>query len=410
MKNRSTILLLRCLLFALICLQLYVIFGFSAEDAQKSTESSERVTEGIAKVIIDDYEKLPEEEQKAAVQRIDPPVRKIAHAAEFGILGGLFFLFFLTFRRLPLWLSSVLALLSAALAGFFDEFHQTFIPGRSGQSRDVLIDTSGALLAILVLLLIVLLFQNDKKKIALTKKALRAPVAAKIAIVADLHGAPAKPILALLKESSPDLILIPGDLADKENLEDENDPAFAFLKEASAIAPTYYSLGNHEIGCYRKGFRKNHTPIPLSEKIKENLAKTGAYVLDDRFYLDQGIAICGLSSDGGKKEPLAKEALLDRFSKAPGYRILLCHHPEKAALLLPNYPEIHLVLSGHAHGGQWRFFGRGIYSPDQGLFPRYTSGFYCNDRLFVSRGLGDHTIIPRLFNRRELVILELKPE
>ncbi|MBQ7172984.1 MAG: VanZ family protein [Clostridia bacterium] len=409
MKNRGSIILLRCLLFALICLQLYMIFGFSKEDAQKSTESSERVTEEIAKIVIEDYEKLPVEEQKAAVKRIDPPVRKIAHATEFGILGGLALLFFLTFRRLPLWLSPILATLSAALAGAFDELHQTFVPGRSGEVRDVLIDTSGALLVILVVFLIFLLIRAQQKKIVLTKKVLPAPISAKIAILADLHGEYPKEIEAILQEEKPDLILLPGDLTDRENLESESDPAFAFLQNLSTLAPTYYSLGNHEVGCYRKGFCKNRTPIPLAEKAKENLAKAGIFLLDDRFFVEKGISICGLSSNGGKGIP-QKQDLLHRFSAAPGFKILLCHHPEQFAPLVRSYPEIDLTIAGHAHGGQWRIFGHGIYAPDQGLFPSYTSGFYFDNRLLVSRGLGDHTIIPRFFNRRELVILELTSE
>ena len=407
MKKRTSLILLRCFLLLLICLQLFFIFGFSAEDAQKSDETSQQVTEKIAKVVVDDFEKLPEEEQKEVIQRIDPPVRKIAHFTEFGVLGGLFFLLFLTFP-MPMWLSCLFSTLSAALFGALDEWHQTFVPGRSGQIRDTLIDASGALLVSSVLFLLAFLLKTNRKKIKVAAYSLRAPLNAKIAVVADLHGESGDPVLAILQKEAPNLILVPGDLADMEDLENETSPAFAFLKEAASLAPTFYSLGNHEVDCHRKGLHKNRTPIPLSETARNNLAKTGAILLENSFVYQNGIALCGLTSNGGGSDKAPwTESLAKRFSTMPGYKILLCHHPEQFDAFIAPYPAVNLTISGHAHGGQWRFFGQGIYSPDQGLFPRYTSGFYHGGRLLISRGLGDSTALPRIFNPRELVILNL---
>ena len=68
---------------------------------------------------------------------------------------------------------------------------------------------------------------------------------------------------------------------------------------------------------------------------------------------------------------------------------------------------IDLTLSGHAHGGQWRFFGRGVFSPGQGLFPKYTSGMYDGGRFIVGRGLGNPIIIPRIFNSPEVLVIRL---
>ena len=63
-----------------------------------------------------------------------------------------------------------------------------------------------------------------------------------------------------------------------------------------------------------------------------------------------------------------------------------------------------LVLCGHAHGGQWRIFGRGVYAPDQPLFPKYTSGVLEN-RCVISRGIGNHTHSPRIFNAPEVLMI-----
>ena len=81
------------------------------------------------------------------------------------------------------------------------------------------------------------------------------------------------------------------------------------------------------------------------------------------------------------------------------YIILLSHHPEYFQRLPKG---IHLVLSGHAHGGQWRLFGRGLYAPNQGWLPRYTKGIY-EKRMIVSAGLTNTAHVPRLFNPTEVI-------
>ena len=75
--------------------------------------------------------------------------------------------------------------------------------------------------------------------------------------------------------------------------------------------------------------------------------------------------------------------------------------------------DFDLVLSGHAHGGQWRIPGilNGLYVPNQGLFPKYAGGRYDYEggTMIVSRGLArESTPIPRIFNRPEVVIVDVK--
>ena len=97
---------------------------------------------------------------------------------------------------------------------------------------------------------------------------------------------------------------------------------------------------------------------------------------------------------------------LDEFFAYDGVKILICHHPEYYAKYLRDR-DVDLVLSGHAHGGQWRLFGLGLYAPDQGLFPKYTSGVH-EDTLVISRGTANTGgIIPRLFNPREVVCIRI---
>ena len=235
---------------------------------------------------------------------------------------------------------------------------------------------------------------------------LSAPI--RIALAADLHDNPYEPVVARIYREKPDLILIPGDLTDDNSIRKGAVSALSFLRECAAIAPTFYSPGNHEIRCYHGGNPFRHpTPIPIPESYRRAVKKTGAVLLDNDFITTgDGLTLFGLSSGICKKENLPDLKTLERFGSIGGdIRILLSHHPE---YYMPYIQPLgmDLVVCGHAHGGHWRFFGRGVYAPGQGLFPRYTAGVV-DGTCVISRGLGDHTSIPRLFNETELVIIEL---
>ncbi len=71
---------------------------------------------------------------------------------------------------------------------------------------------------------------------------------------------------------------------------------------------------------------------------------------------------------------------------------------------------IDLVLSGHAHGGQFRLpLIGGLAAPNQGLFPKYDAGLYVEDytNMIVSRGIGNSIVPFRFHNRPEVVLIEL---
>ena len=115
--------------------------------------------------------------------------------------------------------------------------------------------------------------------------------------------------------------------------------------------------------------------------------------------------------------PASVESINEQLSKVnelsqnDNYTILLSHRPELFELYTTY--NFDLVLSGHAHGGQWRIPGilNGVYAPNQGLFPEYAGGEYQDNgtTMVVSRGLArETTLAPRIFNRPELVIIDLK--
>ena len=240
------------------------------------------------------------------------------------------------------------------------------------------------------------------------------PVSFKACIVADLHDASYKAVLPILKAERPDLILIPGDLT--ETLAEGTDPAsrpgLSLLHECAAISPTFYAFGNHEIGgCHgniRKA-KKSKTPLnfALTPTWREIIASTGATLIHERHRSWNGLTIGALGSGLLNPDWIPDLSMLDSFVAASGYKLLLCHHPEYFDRYLRPYP-IDLTVSGHAHGGQWRLFGRGVYAPDQGLFPRYTGGLH-EGRLVISRGASNTVpLVPRLFNPREVVTVEVR--
>ncbi|GFI41691.1 VanZ family protein [Thomasclavelia cocleata] len=84
-------------------------------------------------------------------------IRKIAHMSEYAIL--LLFIYYGLYKTITYKYQLLISLLITFIYACSDEFHQLFIPGRSGQFIDILIDTSGAL----IMLLIIYLWQKRKK-------------------------------------------------------------------------------------------------------------------------------------------------------------------------------------------------------------------------------------------------------
>ena len=352
----------------------------------------------------DPMDKLTEE-QVELVHKMHTPIRKLAHMAEFGSLAALSFLFLLTWAGKVLWryaASLGFTLIYAAT----DELHQLFLDGRGARLSDVLIDFIGAFIACTLLLIVVIIIRRHKRLITThyDLSVLPNDKHLTIGLVADLHTCPHEKLVERLRTESPDIILLAGDIMEAGELDNESSSGYAFLRDCAAIAPTYYSLGNHEmIGSSRKNTPKTLENI---EQIRAHVAKTGVTLLHNESVLWNDIRICGLTSGLSSKENLPDKEVIARFASAEEFRILLCHHPEYyEPYIRPT--NIDLTVCGHAHGGQWRFFGRGLYAPGQGFFPKYTRGVV-DGRCVISRGAGDHTRIPRIANPRELVIIRFK--
>ena len=231
----------------------------------------------------------------------------------------------------------------------------------------------------------------------------------KIIQISDFHNTTLKKLssdlLKEIKEQEPNIIVITGDLIDSRKT--DVNIAIKFLKEIKDVAPIYYVTGNHEsrLSEYKKLKEEmNNLGINVLEnqaiEIQKNDALLNLIGVDDPSFTNE-IGV----EDG---EILRTEISSLNYNKDI-YTILLSHRPE----LFDTYvsENINLIFSGHAHGGQIRIpFVGGIVAPNQGVFPKYTSGKYeeNNTTMIVSRGIGNSIIPFRINNRPELIVVELR--
>ncbi len=238
----------------------------------------------------------------------------------------------------------------------------------------------------------------------------------KFALISDLHSranTDISVIVELIRKQCPDIILAAGDIFERldGSLPKSKEAGFELLKICSDIAPTFYSFGNHENGGTRSWDRSKWKKIKSLPKSYDEgeLAKIracGVTLLDDAYVLFDGIAFGGLSSGLINEGRMPDISWLDAFCNESAPKVLLCHHPEYYKKYLVD-KNIDLIASGHAHGGQWRIFGRGVFAPGQGIFPRYTSGVH-HGKFVISKGLKPSGKIPRIFNPPEVVFINIK--
>lgn len=140
---------LKPLSFLPALIMMYVIYSFSAQDAEASGNLSMDFSYKMIEIGNDVFEKgLDEQEIEHYAFKIEHPVRKIAHMTEYFVLALTVSLPFYVYglRGFPLMLSAGLVCVAFA-AG--DEYHQSFVFGRGPSVSDVGIDSVGVFLGIL---------------------------------------------------------------------------------------------------------------------------------------------------------------------------------------------------------------------------------------------------------------------
>ncbi len=222
-----------------------------------------------------------------------------------------------------------------------------------------------------------------------------------LAVCPDFHNGDVQALCHAVQGA--DAILIAGDLVDRHARRNNGyDNAVRFLQAALKIAPTFYSLGNHE------------QKFPLLAEYWLHVEASEVTVLDDAFVHFGGIVLGGLSSvraEASARDLPAllaeKQPFLQEMADQEGFKLLMCHHPEYYAMGVQDR-GIDLTVAGHAHGGQVRIGRQGLYAPGQGILPRLTSGFYDRQRLLVSRGVTNATWAPRIHCGCQVIMLHLE--
>lgn len=144
----------RKIIFGIIMvLWMTIIFIFSSRTGVESTEDSYDIGLTVGKLVVPAFENLTVDEQMQFAEKVDYPVRKTAHAAEYAVLGVLAAGTFYDVRRKK-WLRFAVPWVIGTAYAASDEIHQLFVPGRSGQFTDVLLDSAGVLAGVVISLVI----------------------------------------------------------------------------------------------------------------------------------------------------------------------------------------------------------------------------------------------------------------
>ena len=207
----------------------------------------------------------------------------------------------------------------------------------------------------------------------------------RLLVVSDLHDGPYADILPLLH--GVDALLVPGDVVNRYR--QRYSHGLAFLRDAAALKPTFFAMGNHEVRL------RQFAPF------LEAAQGTGAQVLFNRYARFGELTVGGWYSPQEHGHP----DMLPAMQAEPGIKILMCHKPEEYMRHLRG-AQVDLALAGHAHGGQIRIGGQGLYAPGQGIFPRYTYGVW-GGRLIISSGATNAVPVPRWGNPCEVLRIDL---
>lgn len=297
----------------------------------------------------------------------------------------------------------------------------------------IIIEAMIVLIAVCLICYLAVHFENKKFRTTTyqyyTDK-LTAPV--RLCVLSDLHnycyGAENDKLMAAIKECRPDYVISAGDMIEGGRFVKGTGSTVEFLAKLCERFSFVYGCGNHE---WKLMMNKAHYP-KLSQEFEEGLEEARAYLkkhapekvssiepLNNRCCeLGSNIKVYGLNLEYDYfKKVILNKTSAEHISELVGrpdsdkLNILIGHNPDQ----FDAYADwgADLVLSGHIHGGMiatpWH---RGLISPRFIPFPKYDWGEYKKGKttMLLSRGMGNHTIHIRIFNRAELMVVDILPK
>lgn len=261
----------------------------------------------------------------------------------------------------------------------------------------------------------------------------------RIVQLSDLHNAQFGKDNAKLIEKmallSPDMIVITGDIVDSDH--SDISRTVQLVEELCKLSPVYYVTGNHEYWLTEENRQlllqgiENAGAVVLDNEAVEITASNDAIAAGEeitasdvaigaREKVGSSFILIGLDDEHLRNHTLAdivddvRDSEFDAGNETANdvskqkLTILLAHEPQN----LDKYAAcgVDVVLTGHAHGGQFRIpYVGGLIAPDQGLFPEYTEGEHkeADTTMYINRGLGNSVIPVRFLNDPEIVYVDL---
>ncbi len=266
-------------------------------------------------------------------------------------------------------------------------------------------------LSILILLVIFIIGAISGSRVVATNYEIHTGMDDEMRIVqiSDYHSndsaKDSQKIINRTEQANPDLIILSGDILESEDM----TSTVEFVKSLTEIAQVIYSRGNHD------------NQYETYDKFTWYISNLGVIVLDNDNYEYGDYNIIGfedideayLGYNQGFQDDycLNVKQSVQEYREVNKYNILIGHRPN----FLECYSEISadLVLSGHAHGGQWQipFTDIGLIAPDDGFLSNNVHGLkeYGETKQIISAGTSNpyRPIIPRLFNPKEVVVVDL---
>ena len=252
----------------------------------------------------------------------------------------------------------------------------------------------------------------------------------RIVLISDLHrkkfDETNQTLVNLAASREPDIICVDGDMLEKDHTAGEDEQLRYLLERLNAIAPVYFSAGNHDYTAYCVCAEKTESEYAGMRGRSDTLdllESTGAVFLESA-YAD--VEINGERVRIGGFYPFAfrsaydtdeswekRRAFLEDYCDTDRFKLMLSHRPDTFIYEDAGSAwEIDLVLSGHTHNGVVALpFGLGALWTSEGLFPEHDRGEFDlgSMRMIITSGFAGNRGIPRVFNPPEIAVIDVLP-